>query len=132
MANQSTPCTCGGKPTLIFACSGGSDVGGLADHTARAMGHEGTGRMYCLAGLGGGVTGITETTRSADRILAIDGCPINCAARTLERAGFSGFAHLCLADIGFRKGSSPATAENVEKVRAAAAWRLNPSETACN
>ena len=118
------PSACAGAPKLIFSCSGGSDVGALADLAARQMTRDGTGKMYCLAGVGGQIPGILSTTRGAAKILAIDGCPLNCARKILEGAGFSGFEHLCLADIGFQKSQSPATPENVAKVAQAAAPKL--------
>ena len=118
------PTVCSGAPKLIFPCSGGSDVGALSDLAARQMTRDGTGKMYCLAGIGGQIPGILSTTQSASKILALDGCPMNCAKKILERAGFSGFEHLCLAEIGFQKGQSPATPENVAKVAQAAAAKL--------
>ena len=80
---------CSGAPKLIFPCSGGSDVGALADRAARQMTRDGSGKMYCLAGIGGRVPGILASTENAANILAIDGCPLNCAKKTLELAGFS-------------------------------------------
>ena len=117
-------CACATAPKLIFPCSGGSDVGALSDLAARQMTRDGSGKMYCLAGIGGRVSGILASTESAGRILAIDGCPLNCAKKSLELAGFSGFAHLCLADVGFQKGQAPATPANVAQVVQAAAPRL--------
>ena len=115
---------CSGAPKLIFPCSGGSDVGALADRAARQMTRDGSGKMYCLAGIGGRVPGILASTENAANILAIDGCPLNCAKKTLELAGFSRFEHLGLAEIGFQKGQSPATPENVAKVAQAATPKL--------
>jgi uncharacterized metal-binding protein len=117
-------CACGSAPKLIFPCSGGSDVGALADLAARQMTRDGSGKMYCLAGIGGRVSGILASPESAAKILAIDGCPLNCAKKTLERAGFTNFQHLCLTDAGFQKGSSPATPENVGKIVQAATPKL--------
>lgn len=101
---------------LIFACSGAADVGEIADLSARKLTTDGAGKMFCLAGVGGRVKGIMETTKAAKVILAIDGCPLHCARNTLEQAGFKDFEHLCLADIGMKKGETPATPDNVEKV----------------
>ena len=75
-----------------------------------------TGRMYCLAGIGGRVRTIMETTRTAAKILVIDGCPQDCARKLMEQAGFNGFQHLKLADLGLQKGSSPSTDENIRLV----------------
>ncbi len=110
------PACCDPAAKLIFACSGSADVGKIADLAARKLTEEGVGKMFCLAGVGGRVRGIMEGTRSAQAILAIDGCPLHCARNTLEQAGFKTFAHLCLADMGMEKGKTPATESAVAKV----------------
>lgn len=110
---------CSGGPTLIFACSGAADVGAVADQAARKLTREGAGKMYCLTGVGGRVSGILATTKSAAKILAIDGCPLNCVKHTLEHAGITNFEHLRLADMGIEKGKSAPTDELVAKVAAA-------------
>ena len=107
-------CTPAEKP--IFACSGAADVGQIADHAARKLSADGVGKMSCLAGIGGRVSGIMEIAKSAKLILAVDGCPLHCARNTLEKAGFTKFEHLCLADLGMVKGKTPATDEAVAKV----------------
>ncbi len=117
---MSTKCTCacGAAPVLIFPCSGGSDVGEIADRSARRLAQEGAGRMYCLAGIGGRVSGIVETTKAAAAVLVIDGCPQDCARKTLEQAGFAGFAHLRLSDLGMAKGETPPNEAAVAKAAA--------------
>ena len=107
---------CGPASKLIFACSGSADVGKIADLAARKLTEENVGKMSCLAGVGGRVKGIMETTKSAQAILAIDGCPLQCARNTLEQAGFKKFEHLSLNDMGMEKGKTPATEETVAKV----------------
>ena len=118
-------CECGTAPKLIFACSGAADVGHIADLAARKLTHEGAGKMFCLAGIGGRVGGIMETTKSAAGILVIDGCPLDCARKTLEEGGFNEFEHVRLSDLGIEKGKSPVSEELVEKVAAAGAERLS-------
>ena len=113
-------CSCGGTVKLIFPCSGASDTGEIADRAARKISVEENGRMYCLAGIGGRVSGILATTKSACRVLAIDGCPVDCAKKTLEEAGFSGFRHLRITDLGMEKGESPAVPERIAKAADAA------------
>jgi uncharacterized metal-binding protein len=109
---------CSGGPKLIFACSGAADVGAIADQAARKMTREGIGKMFCLAGIGGRIDGIMKTAQGASVILAIDGCPLNCVKACMEMAGFTGFKHLQMADLGLEKGKSPATDENIGKVAA--------------
>ncbi len=72
--------------------------------------------MFCLAGIGGRVSGIMKTTEAAQAILAIDGCPLNCTKKCLEEAGFTEFKHLQLADIGMSKGETDVNDENISKV----------------
>ncbi len=117
-------CACQGAPTLLFACSGGADVGAVVDAVARKLAREGKGRMYCLAGIGGRVSGIMATTEAAKKVLVLDGCPLECAKKTLEAAGFSSFIHLQLEELGLRKGETPATEETIAMVAEAAAARM--------
>ena len=114
--NSEKSCQCSGGTKLIFACSGAADVGAIADQAARKLTKEGVGKMFCTVGIGGRVSGIMKTTESADKILAIDGCPLNCVKNSLELAGFNKFEHLQLAQLGLEKCSSPATEENISKV----------------
>ncbi len=113
MSNQ-----CCGGTQLIFACSGAADVGAIADQAARRLTKDGVGKMFCLAGVGGRVSGIMKTTEAADKILAIDGCALDCARNCLEQAGFTKFEHLQLADIGLEKGKSPVSDDAVAKTAA--------------
>jgi uncharacterized metal-binding protein len=117
-------CSCNTAPKLIFSCSGAADVGAVADQAARLLTRQGKGRMYCLAGIGGDVPGIIESTKSASKILAIDGCPIDCARKTLEGAGFAAFEHLRLSDLGMKKGSTPIDEDVVSKAAIAGQEKL--------
>lgn len=119
MSNENC-CACSAAPKLIFACSGAADVGAIADQAARKLTREGAGKMFCLAGIGGRVSGIMKSTEAAAKVLAIDGCPLNCARLCLEEAGVTDFEHIQLADLQLEKGSSPVTDENVAKVCGAA------------
>jgi uncharacterized metal-binding protein len=109
-------CSCCGGVKLIFSCSGAADVGELSDLAARKLNRENVGNMYCLAGVGGKVSGIVKTTEAADEVLVIDGCPINCAKKSMEDAGIEKFMHLQIGDLGFIKGKTEINEENINKV----------------
>ncbi|MFP4056373.1 MAG: putative zinc-binding protein [Candidatus Brocadiia bacterium] len=109
-------CACSTAPALIFACSGAADVGAIAHQAARELSGDGAGKMFCLAGIGGRVSGILETTKAAAKILAIDGCPLDCAKLCLQEAGFTEFQHLRVTDLGLEKGCAPVTEENIATV----------------
>lgn len=115
MGNEQN-CACTAAPKLIFACSGAADVGAIADQAARKLTRDGVGKMFCLAGVGGRVSGIMKTTEAAGAILAIDGCPLNCVKNCLEQAGFTKFQHLQMADLGLEKGKSPVADDSIARV----------------
>jgi len=112
--DNANPHECAGGDKLIFACSGAADVGKISDRAARKLTRDGAGRMFCLAGIGGRVGGILDKTRAAARILAIDGCPLDCARKSLEQVGFKEFQHIRVTDLGMEKGQTPPTNENTE------------------
>ena len=115
MAND-TKCACSETPRLIFACSGASNLGRISDLAARTLTKDGVGKMYCLAGIGGRVSGIIANTKAASRIFAIDGCDQDCAKKCLELAGFDQVEQLRLQDLGMEKGKTPVTKKTVSLV----------------
>jgi uncharacterized metal-binding protein len=96
-------CLC--KPTeiLIFPCSGGSNVGQIANEAGKGLTTLGKGKMYCLAGIGWPVSNLIESTKAAKKIVAIDGCPVICAKKTLEHAGFNVDVHVVVTELGIEK-----------------------------
>ena len=111
-------CSCGVSkgPRAIFSCSGAADVGELADRAARKLTSRGKGKMFCLAGIGGKVSGIVKSTEAAVSVLAIDGCALDCAKKTLEEAGFKRVSHIRLTDMGFEKGQTTVNEANITQV----------------
>ena len=122
--DQANPHECTGGHKLILACSGAADMGEISDRAARKLTRDGLGRMFCLAGIGGRVQGILDKTRAASRIVAIDGCSLDCTKKTLEQAGFTKLEHVRVTDLGMEKGQSPATERNIEIVAEAAGLML--------
>jgi uncharacterized metal-binding protein len=96
-------CLCKPTEVLIFPCSGGSNVGQIANEAAKELTTVGYGKMYCLAGIGGHISGIIESTKAAKKIIAIDGCPVACAKNTLEHAGFSVDKHVVVTELDIKK-----------------------------
>jgi uncharacterized metal-binding protein len=114
--NQKNANECTGGPKLIFACSGAADVGEISDRAARNMSRDGAGKMFCMAGVAGRIPGIMKTTQAASKILAIDGCEMDCVKSCLQQAGFNQFKHFRVTDLGLQKGNSGVNNENIAKV----------------
>lgn len=123
--NEQPKCSCScnenaGPAALVYPCSGAADVGEISDRAGRLLNAENKVWMSCLAGIGGRVSGLMASAKAAPVLIAIDGCPQDCARKTLELAGYAGIRHVRVTDLGFNKGKSPATSEAVRKVADAA------------
>ncbi|UCH93225.1 MAG: putative zinc-binding protein [Candidatus Aminicenantes bacterium] len=116
MPDKKNNCACGGSVTLIFPCSGAADVGEISDRAARNLSVQGHGKMFCLAGIGGNISGMIDSARGADRVLVIDGCGLDCAKKTMEERGIENFLHFRVTDLGMEKSKSPTTPERIESV----------------
>ncbi len=92
-------CLCEPNEILIFSCAGSSNVGQIANQAAIKLAQGGVGRYFCLAGIGGHVPGMIESTKAGKMLIAIDGCPVACAKRTLEHAGFQIQEHVQTSDL---------------------------------
>lgn len=122
--NQESANECAGGLKLIFACSGAADVGEISDRAARNISRDGAGKMFCLAGIGGRIPGIMKTTEAASKILAIDGCELDCVKSCLQQAGLDQFEHFRVTDLGLGKGNTAINDENIAKVVAKGKQRL--------
>jgi uncharacterized metal-binding protein len=119
----------GAKTVLIYACSGGANVGEVADRAARTLMAEGLGTMWCMAGVGVGVEPILAKAREADVNLVLDGCAVDCARKVFERAGVANLVQIKATDLGIEKAKGVrATEEQVsclaERARQACAEAL--------
>lgn len=99
---MSNCCKAGGD-VMILACSGGSNVGQLSNQAAVELTREGFGKMFCLAGIGGQLSGFVQSALDVPQMVAIDGCSIGCAKASLEKAGVPLKSYLVLTDLGIEK-----------------------------
>ncbi len=113
---QNSCSCCGGVPRLVFACSGASDVGAVADLAARRVSRMKLASMGCLAAVANRLGFAIDPVNEAERILVIDGCPENCAKLTMENAGVSSFDYILLSELGMEKGHTKVDQGNIAKV----------------
>ncbi len=96
-------CSCCGENIAIFPCVGASNVGQLSNKIAIELDKMEIGNLMCTAGIGARASGIMKSAEASDRIIAIDGCPVNCASKTLELAGFKVDSHIIISEFGIKK-----------------------------
>jgi len=88
---------------IVYSCSGCSSAGQAANALALRMDREGVAEMSCIAGVGGGVAPLVKQAQSAERVIAIDGCPLHCALHSLRLRGVEPAEHIKLAELGVKK-----------------------------
>jgi len=103
---QGVKCACEAAIIGLYACAGGSNVGQMANKVAVELTKQGKGKIMCTVGIGGDVPGIIKSTEGTDEIVAIDGCPLICAKKSLERAGFTVDKSIVITELGMKKGGS--------------------------
>jgi uncharacterized metal-binding protein len=88
---------------MILPCAGGSNTGQLANQAAVELTREGFGEIYCLAGIGGRLSGFVQSAKDVAQMIVIDGCDLACGKAVLQSVGAPLKKHLVVTDLGIVK-----------------------------
>jgi uncharacterized metal-binding protein len=88
---------------VLLPCSGSSNCGQIANNVAVKLTEEGIGKMACLAGIGAHIEKMILSAKSANRLVAIDGCSTACASKLIEHCGIVLTDRVCITDFGIKK-----------------------------
>jgi uncharacterized metal-binding protein len=88
---------------LVYSCSGCSSAAQMANHIALELDRADVAEMSCIAGVGGDVPSLVKLAKSGRPVVAVDGCPLECARNCLARHGVTPDLHFQLAEHGVRK-----------------------------
>jgi uncharacterized metal-binding protein len=103
---------------MLLACSGGSNVGQIANQAAVELTQEGFGKMYCLVGIGAQLSNFAQSAKDAETIVTLDGCSLGCAKAVLEQAKIPNKNYLVLTDLGIEKNKNLALQkEDVQRIK---------------
>lgn len=91
---------------LVFACSGCSEAGQLANRVALELSRRGAAEMSCLAGVGAEKPPFLKQLRSRE-VWVVDGCPIECALGVFQRIARYVDVTIRLHEFGVRKRDPP-------------------------
>ena len=108
------------SPVAVFYCAGASNVGQAtvagSVRAADELGYE-KAALLCLASISAGLANITKAAREAKGIVAIDGCPMHCALKTLNKADFAVDRHMTLSkDLEIPKNFNLNSATDAAKI----------------
>lgn len=101
--SEEAKCSCCSANVAIFPCAGAANVGQLSNRVAIELEKQGIGNLMCTAGIGARAPGLMKSAEASDRIIAIDGCPVSCASKTLELAGFKADRQIIISELGIKK-----------------------------
>jgi uncharacterized metal-binding protein len=115
-------CLCNSSDVRVVACSGASNVGQIANQAALELAKAKVAGFFCFAGVGAHIKGMVKSGKEADLMVAIDGCPVQCAAKTLQHAEIEPAIQVIVTKLGIEKSHDVALDEKVcstvvEKVR---------------
>jgi uncharacterized metal-binding protein len=100
---ESTSCCSSSGPRLVLSCSGGSNVGQIANTVAMELDKQGKGQMYCLIGVAAHIGGMVDSAKNASGIIAIDGCQVACAKAALDHLQIPITQHIVVTDLEIKK-----------------------------
>jgi uncharacterized metal-binding protein len=132
---ERTKCLCSSGNVKIVACSGASNVGQIANQAAIDLAKEKVGGFFCLAGVGAHIKGMVKSAKNADLMISIDGCPTQCAAKTLQHAEIEPAIQIIVTELGIEKSHDIAVDQKdcsivVEKVKEEVGLN-QPAECSC-
>ena len=100
---ENKKCACASSDVRVVTCSGGSNVGQIANQAAVMLAREKVAGFFCLAGIGAHIKGMVKSGKEADLIISIDGCPVQCAAKTMQHAEIEPAIQVIVTEFGIEK-----------------------------
>ena len=100
---ENKKCACASSDMRVVTCSGGSNVGQIANQAAVMLAREKVAGFFCLAGIGAHIKGMVKSGKEADLIISIDGCPMQCAAKTMQHAEIEPAIQVIVTEFGIEK-----------------------------
>lgn len=113
--SNSKECLCGGTEYMVIACSGACDLGQLTDLVARKLRDNKVRKMNCLAAVGAEIKPTIDAFK-ASNLLMLDGCPVDCGKKMLDKAGIENYKYVRMTDLGYEKGQTPVTNELIDSI----------------
>lgn len=111
---------------IIFTCSGAASVGKIGHEVGVLLTNAGqNARLCCTTAVAAGSEMHLDIGKRARRVIVIDGCPMKCATKVIEKAGIKIDHSFTVTDFGIAKQPTPDMSdEDVLKVALAIAEKV--------
>ncbi|GLX77286.1 hypothetical protein tinsulaeT_06260 [Thalassotalea insulae] len=90
------------KP-VVYACSGCSNVARIAHDISLNLDSDGIAEMSCVSGVVSDVEPVKAIATSGRKIIAIDGCQLQCTKACLDMAQVDTAHYFVITDLGIEK-----------------------------
>ena len=100
----------------IVSCSGASNTGKYSDEVARMLMAGGNAKMLCLARFSIDKPFAENAKSEIEKLVVLDGCPINCAEKTMQANGIENYTHINITDFEIVKGKTPFEREKAMEI----------------
>ncbi len=101
--DEKKKCSCSSSDVRVVACSGACNVGQIANQAAIDLSKEGVAGFFCLAAVAAHIEGMVKAARQAGLMISIDGCPVQCSARTLQHLDIEPAIQVIVTEQGIEK-----------------------------
>ena len=92
------------KLDIVFTCSGAASVGKIGHEVGVLLTNAGqTARLCCTTAVAAGSKMHLNIGHRAKKVIVIDGCPMKCATKVMEKAGIKIDHSFTVTDFGIAK-----------------------------
>lgn len=89
---------------IIFTCSGAASVGKIGHEVGVLLTNAGqNARLCCTTAVAAGSEMHLDIGKRAKKVIVIDGCPMKCATKVIEKAGIKIDHSFTVTDFGIAK-----------------------------
>jgi uncharacterized metal-binding protein len=101
----------------ILPCQGACNVGVMTNKVALKFVDNQKVNMVCSLGLPLGIQKIIDMANVNDKFIAMNGCPVKCSSKTLDKIGIKNYEEITLTnDFDIEKNKNYKDETNIEKV----------------
>ena len=101
--DEKKKCSCSSSDVRVVACSGACNVGQIANQAAVDLSKEDVAGFFCLAAVAAHIEAMVKSAREAGMMISIDGCPVQCAAKTLQHLEIEPAIQIIVTEMGIEK-----------------------------